>query len=150
MKTNEFIKQVEELGFCAREFTEVIHLRKYAATSLAAHISKTKEFIFDITYEEYRDLDVETRGKFLDLIVEYSKTPIEEREEPKKYHLRLKQIEFFMAPHLLFLNKYKEKFIISDTKPTALLQTVFTQEEIDEMPLRLIGLFDKIEVKDEE
>lgn len=80
MKTKEFIKRVEELGY-------KVHITNYAIYSenngnLLWMIYKKKQYkleIFDLTTEK-------NAKELFDLCVEYAKTPIEEREE--KFYLQ--------------------------------------------------------------
>lgn len=77
------------------------------------------------------NLDVPT--ELFDLCVEYARTPIEEREEEKKYYLKLPFDVRNEGFYLNYNNNYEtygflSKFESSDWK------TQFTQREIDNMP----------------
>lgn len=79
MKTKEFIKKVKELGYETFEGVNKLYIRVNGITLGFVGLKKMY----------YMNLEVELKGLF-DLCVDYVKTPIEEREEEKKYYLRLK------------------------------------------------------------
>ena len=91
MKTKEFIKRVEELGFGWFGVDKVYSSISIVANdNVIARVSKSRLFCVDTL----NPIKVEwiNEKELFDLIVEYAKTPIEEREGPKKYYLRYKWI----------------------------------------------------------
>lgn len=82
MKTKEFIKRVKELGYCigdSEDSLDYFDIFTPASKTLAASVSKryrfrqsTVQYVLNINKELF------------DLIIEYSKTPIEDREENKE------------------------------------------------------------------
>ena len=62
------------------------------------------------------------------LLSEYTSTPLEEREEEKKYCLRVPFHDY------AYLNFYKGSYVFAGKIQEAGYQTKFTQKEIDAMP----------------
>lgn len=89
MKTKEFIKRVKELGFeVGINGGTACVLKNDYTTIMRVEVDKT--FVADCFYLSNRSLEEEIREKLFDLLVEYAKTPIEDREEEKKFYLRHK------------------------------------------------------------
>lgn len=84
MKTKEFIKKVEELGFetdVSERFVNILSDGLQVAYVLKDQVYALEcNLIFKI---EFMNMD-----KLFDLLVEYARTPVEEREEEKRYYLR--------------------------------------------------------------
>ena len=90
MKTKEFIKRVEELGYGV-----ISYGHNHKITNNGEQIACVDELVpmqISNYYWAYDKLCNADKEKFYNLLVEYAKTPIEEREEPKKYYLRYKWI----------------------------------------------------------
>lgn len=129
MKTKEFIKRVEELGY-------KVHITNYAIYSenngnLLWMIYKKKQYkleIFDLTTEK-------NAKELFDLCVEYAKTPIEEREE--KFYLQ-KMESFYDDGYdesraFLNLDTSIDVFRVTTMSETSIFKTQFTQKEIDKI-----------------
>lgn len=84
MKTKEFIERVEDLGFETQITGNTIYILKDEKT--IARVEIIARFTFDSFYLHSKPLNEETMEKLFDLIVEYAKTPIDERQ--KKILLR--------------------------------------------------------------
>lgn len=84
MKTKEFIEKVEELGFRAEESDSGIDVINGVFQHLC-HVSKTFRFVLDTDWTEFEEAGEATREDLYKLAVEYANTPLEEREEEKKY-----------------------------------------------------------------
>ena len=92
MKTKEFIKKVEELGFtvCITEDTVyVLKDNEYIVVTVGVN----KAFMIDCFYFMYMSSEEGIREKVFDLVVEYAKTPVEDRDEEKKFYLRHRLIQ---------------------------------------------------------
>ena len=76
MKTKEFIRLVEKLGYNAFQFEKDVIVFDSLTCRRRASISKEREMVLDINTDFY---------VLANLCVEYAKTPIEEREDTKKY-----------------------------------------------------------------
>lgn len=153
MKTVEFIKSVERLGFTAETTRELISIYRY--DQMVASVSRMQEKEIDTRLRKYNELDHEKKRLLFHLLVVYANTPLEKREEPKKYYFRLKGAEHCLSPDYTYLNKHNDltptRYNISTKKElhTSKIQTKFAQEEIDAMPKELLESFDKIEVKND-
>lgn len=82
MKTKEFIKQVEVMGyevFCERSHTRVFTEDDAYSTYLLASIGEEYERAIN-TFTECGG-----HGKVFDLVIEYARTPLEERKEQPSY-----------------------------------------------------------------
>lgn len=86
MKTKEFIKRVEELGFKVNRTVAQIDIIAHSFTIARVYTNRMYAMnAFTFINTEWRNQD-----KLFDLIVEYAKTPIEDREEEKKFYLKHK------------------------------------------------------------
>lgn len=89
MKTKEFIKRVEELGFEVSE--EYDYIRICVCNYIIATLSESRLYCINT----YNSVKVEwvNEKKLFDLLVEYAKTPIEDRKEEEKYFYEHKFIK---------------------------------------------------------
>lgn len=79
MKTKEFIKRVEELGF--EVFNENdYHAIKDEYEDYVAVVNKTTLTQMSTDYESWDEIYEGDKTKLFDLLVEYARTPIEDRE----------------------------------------------------------------------
>lgn len=147
MKTKEFIEKVKDLGFDIKIGSVTVFIKCGGRT--ITRIDKK------VPYEinTYAAFEVKDADELFDLCVEYARTPIEEREDVKKYHLYLKRTKpkFFddVGSYLTF-NTYSNTFSIDVGVETAHLTAQFTQEEIDEIKEKFntdLSEFKQIEVK---
>ena len=86
MRTDEFIEKVEILGFKINknnycDGTNYFVIQNSFDVTMC-HVAINKLFEMDIRFSEYMS---ET---LVDLVVEYAKTPIEDREEEQKFYLK--------------------------------------------------------------
>lgn len=129
MKTKEFIKRVEELGYICFTNESYIFVRKNYA--LIATIA---------LHKMYRITLYTNDNKLGELCVEYAKTPIEERkgkEEEKKYYLRaLDSTSAIMGRYLNF-DKSCNIYFLHNNCQYSDYKTRFTKNEIDEIKKEL-------------
>lgn len=153
MKTKKFIKEVEELGFRFLQCTKDIEI--YYENYQVAYIFWHWRFYVGTTCWFRDHLPKELQEKLYDLIDEYARTPIEDREEQQKFYLKF-ITESNNSRHYL---NYRESFnSIELNNKTDLdgYKTQFTQKEIDELKKKLgvtFSDFEQIpieEVKDED
>ena len=127
MKTKEFIKKINELGYNVKETEHSMIVRK-EYTHLAVI---DKENIYGFKYFYHNDKDL------FKLCVDYTSTPIEEREEEKKFYLQ--KIKSFYDRYYdettKFLNvrKDQDRYGLGTTGQTFMIRTQFTQKEIDKI-----------------
>ena len=120
MKTSEFIEKLDK------------HKRKFLMENIYSddelYLTSIKTNQFNITFYH----DIEPSG-IIDIIAEYLNTPVNEREDKKKYYLR----------HKGFFNKYltydleMDKYYINFGRKNNYygeIKSIFTQSEIDDLP----------------
>ena len=89
IKIKEFTKKINELGFKVKIDDEDIKvLANPACYGVIAVVSNTCEKVMDVNLFAYRNLDEDIKSKVFDLVTELARTPIEDREEEKKFYLK--------------------------------------------------------------
>ena len=135
MKHSEFKRKVEELGFGVSDWGE--RLRIDYKNLAIAWVSKYDESIMS-NIESYR-LNAEMRAKLFDILVEYARTPIEDREDEKRYSIhpirtrgqRLKRYENTFSNYGY---EHERSFDISShSNYEKGVSTVFTESEAKEI-----------------
>lgn len=120
MKTKEFIEKVEELGFIAHKTKHKIIVQK-----IFRHLAVIDE------EQRYKVNYLECDNKELfNLCAEYAWTPIEEREEEKRYYLRKFNKKFYEGEYLNHDIKYN-RWLLGDNIENAQYTTKFTWKEIE-------------------
>ena len=128
MKTSEFIRRVGEKGYCIELLNGAIHIDG----STYIYLNQTNRFKVG-----------EVSDDLLDLIVEYAKTPIEERKEDKKYFL-YNPVKGAYFNYNVTCETYHW---FNPSRPYD-MQTMFTGEEIKNHKFRdIMELLEKEEVK---
>lgn len=146
MKTKEFIKKVEKLGYNIEINWPTIYIK--CDGCILARVDKARPY----TINTKAAFEVKNAEKIFDLCAEYAKTPIEDREEKKKYYLYLKNKnrEFYESIYnYLTLHKDNNTFLLDVGVETAGLTAEFTQEKIDWIKERFntdLKEFEQIEV----
>lgn len=136
MLTKDFIREVRELGFEAYEYRNYddewiveIEREEYHPNRFIAEVKINKMLNFSTRGKRYDSIEKDVKEKLFNLMVEYAKTPIEERKGPKRFYL-----EFIGSDSWNFLNYNHEKNLLSISGSfSSTLQTSFTQKEIDEI-----------------
>ena len=131
MKTSEFVKVMESYGYTATRIFESIFIKKNYSTIL--EISEYKFGHLDTRWGGFDELTQSEQELVLETAFKYIMTPIEEREEPKKYYLRLPKGYNIVNTYLNYDTECDE-YMFSDNVETDEYQTKFTQEEIDNLP----------------
>lgn len=122
MNTSEFIKKINELGYNVKETEHSMIVRK-EYTHLAVI---DKENIYGFKYFYHNDKDL------FKLCVDYTSTPIEEREDEKKYCLLKIDRKFYEGAYLN-CDKYYNRWLLGDCIQIAQYQTEFTCSEIEDI-----------------
>lgn len=149
MKTKEFIEKVEKLGYNIEIDWPTIYIE--CDGCILARVDKARAY----TINTKAAFEVKNAEELFDLCVKYAKTPIEDREEKKKYYLYLKNKnrEFYESIYsYLTLRKQDNTFSLDVGVETAGLTAQFTQKEIDEIKEKFntdLEEFKQIEVKEE-
>jgi len=88
MRTNDFIKVVKGLGLSAyKRCNNMVIIKDYSEKSVA-WVDAERICVLDTNFTGFIELDEDIRGKMFALAVEYSITPLREREEEKRYRLK--------------------------------------------------------------
>ena len=136
MKTKEFIEKVEALGYEVGSFKTDMNISDSDGHELAI-VSKKHRFAMDTDMFDFvtyvNDDDAE---KIATLLFEYSTTPPSEREEEKRYYLRLAtKIDVYEDRRYLNMDIPNEKYTLSENKDDAYYKAIFTESEIAEMDI---------------
>lgn len=137
MKTKDFIRRVEELGFDAEERGNEVYLYGRVPDGYAK-ISKKFKYTINTFYHDFIYLNEGDRGLLFDLIVEYISTPVNEREEEKKFYLRHKFLksslgEITRENSVVNYNTRDNVLYLADKQPVGCIKTFFTLKEIEEI-----------------
>lgn len=152
MKTKEFIKRVEELGFEYEKAEEVYFIYDYEGTEYAAVCHTTPNQISN-TERAWDWLDKDVQEELFDLIVEYARTPIEDREEEKKFYLEHKNQRSVDGSALYFTIYISHNFLLVKSQVISEnLKQKFTLKEIKEIKEKYdidLADFELVEVENE-
>lgn len=135
LTTKKFIKEVQNLGFATAEYMNIILIRHESRE--VALIGKCKIFCVNTEYPSFNNLPEELKEKLYNLIDNYTRTPIEDREEPQKFYLKF-DIKSSDSYHYLnykeFLNSIEIHNKVNNLNG---YKTQFTQKEVDELKKKL-------------
>lgn len=150
LTTKKFIKEVQNLGFATAEYMNIILIRHESRE--VALIGKCKIFCVNTEYPSFNNLPEELKEKLYNLIDNYTRTPIEDREEPQKYYLKHK---WFVSNSCFYLNFYisRNGYCLHDKTSTECFKTQFTQAEIDKIKEKFntnLDDFEQIPIEEDE
>lgn len=153
MKIKEFIKRVEELGYLVNEgYVDWQISRICKGQDLLVAIVNKNNLCRIST--DWWDIPDEEKSKLLDIIVEFAKTPIEDRKEEKKFYLKHRFLTSLLGEmKYSFINyntKYNEIFL-SNKESLGETKTRFTLKEIEEIKERFdtdLADFELVEVEE--
>ena len=138
MKYSEFETEVIKMGFYIG-YSPLYLFVVDRYTERLASISKEFDMWLDTEYQEFPKLPQEQRAALFDLLYVISKTPLAEREEEKKYYLRLVTPPILKKQVTEYLRKseYLEYYTTGLSKDTGdeKIKTIFTESEIAEMDI---------------
>ncbi len=141
MKYSEFETEVEKMGFYIG-YSPLYLFVVDRYTERLASISKEFDMWLDTEYQEFPKLPQEQRAALFDLLYVISKTPLEEREEEKRYWLQKIPVPLLdKEGEKKWLWKYTgtalSKVFGADTikVDNKLYQTIFTESEIAQMDI---------------
>ena len=144
MKYSEFKAEVEKFGLHLGVFESYVDVfDKHGDT--VSRVAKEVAMGIDTEYEEFLKLPQEQRAGLFDLLYEIAKTPLAEREEEKRYRLRLSapivaSDEYIYLTHIFTKDHYQ---LGSGSINDSTWKTIFTESEISQMD---ITGFQKVEV----
>ncbi len=146
MKYSEFEREVEKLGFTHNRRCEEIVVKVDGETVMG--VSTSRKYIVDNEWKKYQELNETTQEQLFDLAYKLAKTPLAEREEEKKYHLKLELPIPLEDSPMRWLNQKvgASKYHFGSQENIRDYKTIFTESEVAQMDLTGLKL---IEVKDE-
>ena len=144
MKYSEFKTEVEKMGFVVEDEGVPIYVDKSKDGETLVLIGKHKRFWLDPGWSGFNNLTEDQQLKLYDLAYELAKTPLAEREEEKRYYLRLAtKIDVYEDRRYLNMDIPNDKYTLSENKDDAYYKAIFTESEISKMD---ITGFQKVEV----
>lgn len=133
--------------------------RQEALWREVALVKLSENFAINTNNIWFEMLEEEIKGKIFDILVEFARTPADEREEEKKYQYRLKEKYWWIVDKFYeektYLNFRTVRYNLADIsldnkEETSSHKTKFTDEEIEELAEKYdidLNIFDKIEVE---
>lgn len=132
--------------------------RQYGLWQEIAFVGLDENFIIDTYNDLFETQEEEIKEKLFNILIEFAKTPIDEREEEKKYQYKLKGKYWWILKDFevdkIYLNfivsEYcKNPLLLNDCEDLPSDKTIFTDKEIKEVAEKFdvdLEMFDKIEV----
>lgn len=151
MKTNELVTKLVDMGLEVTRLDDLIRVTKDGVAY--AEVLTERMYTLDTLRCGPDSLEENTEHKLLKVLFEYASTPIEEREEKKRYLYHLKDIADATTgchKHGRFLNycASEDAFTIANKNESSSYKTIF--EEDDPLLERVnLDMFDKIEVDED-
>lgn len=147
MKTKEFVERIKELGFLIEKRGKQITITDKDDTPLLT-IYNDYIYSMDTVFSAFDELDESDKNKLFKLGYEYASTPLSEREQEKKYYIRLKGAvgEY----HYLNYDIEDNGYFLDDNDNSDIEITQFTKQDIEQYGLQKFTdseLFELIEVK---
>lgn len=134
LTTKEFIKEVKKLGLEVRKYANLITI--YYENEIVARVNNRKMFFTDTLFLAFDDLSKELKENLYNLVDEYARTPLEDREKPQRFYLRFTALTEDSDSN--YLNYYMSTDTLGLCSPYQEdeWQTEFTQKEIDDIKKR--------------
>jgi hypothetical protein len=147
MRIDELKKEIELLGdgekwsFKAIECGDYVNIQRLIGNTrqLIAWVKIKKIFIVNTDYRTFANLPEEIREKIFDILVKFARTPVDEREEEKKYVITHKYaVSKNLNPVNLAWNKEKNAYrLINCKQDNDIYKALFTKEEIEKIKEKL-------------
>ena len=139
MKYSEFKAEVEKLGFFVDMDNAPLYVDKTKGGETLIAIGKHKRFSVDPGWSGFHNLSENEQLAIYNLAHALAITPLTEREEEKKYYLRLVTPPILKKQVTEYLRKseYLEYYTTGLSKNTGneKIKTIFTESEIAEMDI---------------
>ena len=152
MKTSELIKYFEDEFCYVKEFSDGIFITDIDDLDLF-YLDRNKNSFSTIKFG-FEMLDFSKQQEYYKVIFEYLMTPPEEREDEKRYYLKLKGFSNEEETYLCAYDFWSDWILIDkdELKHGDEFYFKFTQKEIDEMPECYThpAVWEQIEVECEE
>lgn len=138
LTTKKFVKEVEKLGFSVEKGGNGKYLWiKNSRKLFVAFVDTTEMYVFDTAYNAFDELQESDKKNLFNLLVKYTSTPHDEREEPQRFYLKF-DIKSSDSYHYLnykeFLNSIELHNKVNNLNG---YKTQFTQKEVDELKKKL-------------
>ena len=147
MKYSEFKAEVEKLGYWVDIDHAPIYVDKSGRGETIIAIGKHKRFSVDPDWSGFHAIPEENQIAIYNLAHALAVTPLAEREEEKRYRLRIvANLGFMDDQRFLNLNIEREEYFICSARQSEWVKTIFTESEISQMD---ITGFEKIEVSND-
>lgn len=147
MKTKEFIKRVEELGFWVK--VNDSQIRILANDFIISVIYIGREYMINT----YKPVSIAFRNEdeLFDLIIKYAKTPVEDRKEEKKFYLRHMYFKNWNDRHYFTFDYIHKCAYVRSKLSTCKAMQQFTEKEIEEIKEKFntdLSDFELVEVEE--
>lgn len=133
MKTEEFKKEINEIGFCfVNRESGIIDIFESDYGKRLAGADANHVCVFDLCGNGIVRLDVEKRKKLAKVVIAYAMTPISEREPKRYFRYRLKPIAgYCQRDDNEFLNYGKREgyWFLDDSCQAGRWQTIFEEND---------------------
>ena len=145
MKYSEFKVEVEKMGLHLGVYESYVYVVDKHGDTVSC-VGKEVTMGIDTDYEDFRNLPQEQRAAVFEALYKLAKTPLAEREEEKRYYLRLAtKIDVYEDRRYLNMDIPNEKYTLSENKDDAYYKAIFTESEIAQMDT---AGFEKVEVSE--
>lgn len=149
LTTKNFKREVQKLGFETKEGITGISI--YFGDERVSYVCTNELFSLNTAYFALDDLSEEVKEKLYNLIDEYARTPLDEREKQQKFYFKFK---IDCEESCNYLNYYIDcdSLGLNNSLDSYLGQTQFTQKEIDEIKEKFgvtLSDFEQIRVEDD-
>lgn len=132
MKTKQLIKGIKAMGFEVKELHYNLAICEDNDFTLA-HVSKKEVGVLATDFPNFYRFEHNTKLQLLDLLNEYAKTPIEDREEEGKHYYRLKGFNTLEDKYLA-RGKISHSFYLVSQYEKEDYNTQFTDKEFEALP----------------
>ena len=136
MKYSEFKAEVEKMGYWVDIDHAPIYVDKSKGGETIIAIGKHKRFSVDPSWSGFHTIPEENQIAIYNLAHALTVTPLAEREEEKRYYLRLiTKLNFY--GHQKYLRKLTAdgEFYIAGPEESEASQSIFTESEIAKMDI---------------
>ena len=136
MKYSEFKREVEKMGYWVDIDHAPIYVDKSERGETIIAIGKHKRFSVDPSWSGFHTIPEENQIAIYNLAHALTVTPLSEREEEKRYRLRIvANLGFMDDQRFLNLNIEREEYFICSARQSEWVKTIFTESEIAEMDI---------------
>ena len=144
MKYSEFKAEVEKMGYEVLILKNYIYVQKNNNTH--AKVSRTSLYVIDTHYGWFLPLYESEAFEIYEICRRLTETPLADREEEKRYWLKLKTtLPVSEKFRYLVLYKPEGEYIILNKGEGESHKSIFTESEISQMD---ITGFEKVEVQE--